>query len=888
MWQIVRHDLRSGDQDPITQAPGSALRPRLSPDGRSLVYGTRHEQQTGLRIRNLDTGSDRWLIHPVTRDEQESRFTRDLLPGYAFTPDGRALLLPRNGGIVRVDVATGEATPIPFRVLVDKGIGADLEAPYRLGLGPVKARLIRDPALSPDGRRLAFSAFNRIYLHDLASGESRALSPEAIAAFHPAWSPDGRTLVYASWDTGGGHLWRQRADGRGRPQRLTDVAGYYSDPAFAPDGERVVALRASSYERLSREFDLGVPVGSDVIWLPADGGVARLVMPSRGFAGPHFGPEADRIYLYQGTSNGGGLVSVRFDGSDRRHHVTAKGPGLYLNEDAVAADDVRLSPDGRHALISHANQLYLAALLNPNLQGIEIGLDKSPVPLARLTDVGADFFGWDGASGVFWSAGHAVYRRGVTSVAFRDEAGDGDDAADDDGSEGDDPPADGRDDEPLREGHEAVSLTEIAVYLPRAVPEGVVVLEGATVLPMTDRETVIADAVVVVENDRIAAVGRRGEVRCQPAPSAWTSAVRSSCPGSSIPTPTSGRCGGCSIPTTGRSWPIWPTASPPPRRADQHHRRAGVSGSHRRRSDARAPGPVHGPRDLQQQRLPVAAARPRRAHPLPRPLRRAQSQGVSGGQPQAAPVDRRGGPRARHDAHHRRRAGHEARLTHAIDGFWGNEHNFPLTALYRDVVELVARSGMTYTPTLLVNYGGPFAESYFYTRESPHRDAKLRRFTPGHLLAARTLRGPWFHEDEYVFTDARRTGSEDRPRRRSGRGRRPRPAAGLGYHWELWALASGMSNWEALTAATRHGAEIIGVAADIGTVEAGKLADLVVLDADPLIDIRHSNAHSLRHEERRALRCRHPGPDLAGAPRPLPPQWWWDLDPPAPDQPASP
>ncbi len=140
LWQIYRHDRETGDVTQVTNAQGSAFRPALSPDGKWLVYGTRHKTQTGLRVRNLETGAERWLIYPVTRDDQESRASRDVLPRYDFTPDGKSLLVPIGGKLQRVDFATGEGTPIPFTANVQAEIAPRVYTPVRVDDGPPSAR----------------------------------------------------------------------------------------------------------------------------------------------------------------------------------------------------------------------------------------------------------------------------------------------------------------------------------------------------------------------------------------------------------------------------------------------------------------------------------------------------------------------------------------------------------------------------------------------------------------------------------------------------------------------------------------------------------------------------------------------------------------------------
>jgi Tol biopolymer transport system component/imidazolonepropionase-like amidohydrolase len=797
-WRIARMPVGGGTAQTLISAVGdvrlgkvqaSAFRPVLSQDGRRLAYTERRVGKTWLRLRDLASGDERDLVQ-LDPDSLQASYWSDIAPRVAFAPDGKSIVFAKGGKLARIDLASGSVVAIPFSAAVEQQLGTLTRAPTRVETGPVRVRIVQAPALSTDGRTFAFSALGKIYTMPATGGVPRVLAPRLPPQFHPAWSSDGKRLLFVTW-TGpdGGQVWEAPIRG-GNPRRLTTKDAFYTHPVYTPDGS-VVVIRSPSAERRARYVEFGQIREAELISLRSGAALAQGQMGGT----PHF--------LADGT-----LLLNRADGvhraSDDARMASVVGPNWYFAEGSAQADDLRVSPDGRHALVQIAQQLWLVTL---PADGSPVDLSDSKSGHHRLTDVGADYFGWS-ADGIdmFWSIGSTIERRRL---------------------------ADG-----------LTTTTQAVVTVPRDAPFGRLLLRGATVLTMGPTGT-IENADVLIDGNRISAIGAKGALVVPPGTGVRDVTGRFIIPGlvdvhdhvadirrDVLDFAPWGPAANLAYGVTTAFDPSTLTID---MLAYQDAIDAGLTTGSRIFStgpaifefnDFRSPEQVEAVLRRYRDRYRLTNIKMYRSGN--RRVREWIAQGALrlGLQPTTE-----GALAAKLD------------LSHILDGYSGNEHAIPPPVLRDDFVQLLARSGTSYDLTLQITHGGYPAQDFFIARDGPHDDAKYARFAPSWFRDQKFWQREWRDPSGYLFPKI--AASALAVKRAGGlvaigaHGEVP----GIGTHWEMEAHQ--MGGWtpaEILEAATINGARTIGREADLGSLEPGKLADLVVLDKDPRLDIANTRA----------------------------------------------
>ena len=437
-YQIGTYDMEDGDMAVITSRYGSAFTPTLSNDGNWMVYGTRFEAETGLVLRNLKTGKERWLAYPVQRDEQESIAPLGVLPAMSFTPDSKNLIVSYGGRIYSISIPFNLASEIKFTADVKLELGPRLQFKYPiLDTNEAMVTQIRDAKPSPDGNKLAFTALNRLYVMDLPNGTPRRLTTNDFTEAQPTWSPDGTQLVYTTWKKGGGHLYRINIEGRPRPLQLTKDPGIYTRPSWSYQSDRIAFHRGSAqtYDDAIGPFSRRTQV--DLVWVSSDGGPIQLIDKSEGRQFPHFTKFDDRVYL---SSPEKGLLSVRWDGTDEKVHLKLTGIETFGSQDIYGKDhhshdshamlpaaneawrdnkkaskptEIFISPDGKTALAQINNDIYTVTIpkygKTPSISLAKA--DNAAFPALKLTVLGGEFPVWSADSKkVHWSLGASHFR----------------------------------------------------------------------------------------------------------------------------------------------------------------------------------------------------------------------------------------------------------------------------------------------------------------------------------------------------------------------------------------------------------------------------------------------------------------------------------------------
>ena len=813
IFDIQRIDLHDGSVEPFVTGQGGAVRPQPSPDGRQLAFVRRVRNQSTLFLKDLSTGQETPVWGHLERDMQEAWSVQGVYPGFAWTPDGKAIVVWAQGKLWRVDPGKRDAVEIPFHVKDTREVTPALRVPTEVAPATFDVRQLRWMNVSPQGDRVVYSALGYLYVKDLPNGQPHRLTSQTQHfEFYPQFSRDGREIVFTTWNDKDLGSVRRIAAGGGAETILTTEPGQYVEPRFSPDGRTVVYVKGKGGYLTSPWH--GLETG--VYRVPSDGKGRPERLTKAGRA-PQFGAGNDAVYVTRASQHkevdfSSKLVRIDLDTRKETEVATSEFVSQYA-----------ISPDGRWLAFQEREHAYVTPLPLAS-KPVAVGAKMDALPVRQLDVDAGEYLSWSGdSSRLHFGLGDRLFtselRNAFTFVP---------------GAPKDLPKAD-------------AAGVRVGFSEPSDTPVGMIAITGARIVTMKGDE-VIADGTIVVDGNRITAVGPADRVLAPAGARKIDAHGKTIIPGI-VDVHWHGGMGDEGI-IPQQSWINYAslafgvtTLHDPSNDSAQvftaaEMQRAGIITGPRIFSTgtilygAKAPftQPIDGLDDAlnalkRQQALGAISVKS-----YNQPRREQRQEILEAARETGMMVVPEGGSLF------------ELNMTMVVDGHTGVEHAIPVAHAYDDVKQLWGATQVGYTPTYNVAYGGLDGEHYWYATTEVWKHPILKDFVPRSVLEERAVRRPIAPEEDYNVVQVARTATELlRAGVRENLGAHGQ-REGLGAHWDMWMqVKGGMTPLEAIRNATLNGAHYLGMDKDIGSLEVGKLADLVVIDGDPTADIRQSD-----------------------------------------------
>jgi Tol biopolymer transport system component/imidazolonepropionase-like amidohydrolase len=843
IFVIRRYDRQEGKIEEITGGSGGASRPQISRDGKTLAFLRRVDTKTVLFVRLIDTGEEYALYDQLDKDQQEAWTVFGTYPGFSWGTDHHSLYLWSAGKIKKIDfdkntlreekngLSPCTVSDIPFSCKVNAQVAETVRFENKVFENEFRAKAIRQARTSPDGKTLVFNAAGKLYRKSLPDGSpellvngpypalqfgaEKANAPEVLE-FEPAFSPNGREVAYVVWNDrlGGALCVLNLASGTVR--QVNRTSGIFRTPSWSPDGNSL------AYRLQEGDDEMGLPrttrPGIYIQDLKISTSEPRFVTDSG--ENPMFSPNGQRILVNTGGYLFGGfdktLTSFNLNGEDKKVLFKSK----YANQWAP-------SPDGKWLAFTELHKAYVCAIPEHG-QTIDLSADIKSVPASAITrDAGYNLHWSADSKTVHYTLGDEYFSIDLSQrFTFLPDAPDSLPAL------------------PL-------AGTRIGLMLKSDAPEGTVVFENARIITC-EGDQVIENGLMEVTGNRITFVGAKKDY---PKKSARGAMYVLDCRGKTIMpgmVDVHSHSGNFRFGLNPqKQWEYYAnlaygvtTMHDPSVNSEMAFSNAEMLRSGRMTgprlfstgtilygADGDFKAPINSLEDARSALRRTKAWGAFSVKSYNQPRREQRQQVMAAARELNMLVVPEGGSFFHHN------------LTQVVDGHTSVEHNIPVAKLYGDVLHLWGATKTHNTPTLIVCYGAVTGEYYFYQKEDIWKKKRLLAFTPRHILDERSRHREMIPEEEYqnghilVSQTLKKMQDKGININLGSHGQ----LQGLGAHWELWMLQQGgMSNLQALKCATINGARHLGMDKEIGSLVKGKLADLVIMDANPLENIRNT------------------------------------------------